>query len=506
MSGGEAMAQQSDKKETRYVGVKENLAYGLANAGQVFGYNLFAGSFLSMFFVKVFGIPSQAVATMILVLGIWDTINDPIMGGIIDRTRSRYGKLRPYLLIVPIPLSIATILFWSGPALLQDVQNMTIKIVYMYISYILWEFFYTLGDVPFWGMSTAISPSPSDRTRAISTARFLSGLIGGLSSSLLLPVLMDLSENNKIGWSLKQVFAFMGILAAVFILGLFSLAGFFTKERVVQTVQEESIFQGFKYLFKNKPLMLIVAGNVIGTISSVASIFGSYYYNEVLNLMSLNIIVSLCGSIGGYLAYIILPIIKRKLDNRQIVFFTAISKAVIGTLCFFIGFNHYDKWYIAIPILSVQNIVLMFVGTINQIVPTEMIGDTVDYMEWKTGVRNEGISFSVLTFVNKLTSSLSTSIATALLPAIGYIVINQQNADGTVETITQCTSAGGQPTQFWLWAFFTIIPNIAGLLSVIPYFFYDLKGAKLENIRSEMKIRREALAKEASAGGVSDEQ
>jgi GPH family glycoside/pentoside/hexuronide:cation symporter/probable glucitol transport protein GutA len=471
----------------------------------VFGYNLFAGSYLSLFFVKVFGIPSAAVSTMILVLGIWDTINDPLMGGIIDKTRTRYGKLRPYLLIVPIPLAIATILFWSGPIIMQNVGNMVLKIVYMYISYIIWEFFYTIGDVPFWGMSSAISPSPSDRTRAISTARFLSGIIGGLSSSFLLPVLMDLSSNGVISWSLKQVFAFLGFLAALFCVGLFSLAGLFTKERVVQSVQEDSIIEGFKYLFKNKPLLLMILGNVLGTVSSVATVFGSYYYNEVLNLMSMNVIVSLLGSIGGYLAYIILPIIKRKLDNRQIVFFTAITKAVIGTICFFIGMNNYDKWYIAVPILAVQNIVLMFVGTINQIVPTEMIGDTVDYMEWKTGVRNEGISFSVQTFVGKLTSSVSTSIATALLPVIGYIVTTNTLADGTTETISQCTSAGGHPTEFWLWTFFTIIPNVAGLISVIPYFFYDLRGEKLEKIRSEMKVRREQLSKEVSNGGEGNE-
>ena len=90
-------------KEKRYVSPKETLAYGLANSGQVFGYNLVAGGYLSLFFTKVFGIPSAAVATMILFLGIWDTVNDPLMGAVIDKTRTRYGKLRPYLLFVPLP-------------------------------------------------------------------------------------------------------------------------------------------------------------------------------------------------------------------------------------------------------------------------------------------------------------------------------------------------------------------------------------------------------------------
>ena len=172
----------SNEKEIRYVGVRENLAYGFANAGQVFGYNLVAGGYLSLFFIKVFGIPSEAVSLMILILGAWDTINDPLMGGIIDKTRTRYGKLRPYLLFVPIPLSIATIMLFAGPEILADAKSTTIKIVYMYISYFVWEFFYTIGDVPFWGMSTAISPSPSDRTRAISTARFISSILAVLPS------------------------------------------------------------------------------------------------------------------------------------------------------------------------------------------------------------------------------------------------------------------------------------------------------------------------------------
>ena len=133
---------EAKKKEIRYVGVKENLLFALANGGQCFSYNMFTGSYLSLFFVRVFGIPTGAVATMLLVLGIWDTVNDPIMGGIVDKTHTRYGKLRPWLLIVPIPLAISTILFWSGPLLLQNTREMTIKIVYMYLSYLLWEFFY----------------------------------------------------------------------------------------------------------------------------------------------------------------------------------------------------------------------------------------------------------------------------------------------------------------------------------------------------------------------------
>lgn len=182
--------------ERRYVGVKENFIYGVANGGQVFGYNIVA-NYLPFLFITVFGLPPKAVSLMIILTGIWDTINDPVMGSIIDKTRTRYGKLRPYLLFIPIPLSITTVVLFSGPLIMQNVSSMAIKILFMYISYIVWEFFYTLGDVPFWGMSAAISPNPADRTRAISSARMISSIIGYLPLCLFRYLLMAVKAEKS---------------------------------------------------------------------------------------------------------------------------------------------------------------------------------------------------------------------------------------------------------------------------------------------------------------------
>lgn len=485
------------EKEIRYVGVKENLAYGFANAGQVFGYNLVAGGYLSLFFTKVFGIPGEAVATMILVLGIWDTINDPIMGGLIDKTRTRYGKLRPYLLFVPIPLSIATIMLFAGPEILADAKSTTVKIVYMYISYFIWEFFYTIGDVPFWGMSTAISPSPSDRTRAISSARFISGIIGGLSTTVLV-VMMDLSNNGVWSITLSQDFLILAIVAAVMILGLFSLAGLKTRERVVQSIKEPSVLEGFKVMFKNKPLMLIIIGNVLGAFAGLAGVFQTYYYSEVLNLNSAILWINLPGTIFGFLTYLLIPKVKKRFDNRQIVIINIVCRFIVGTLVFVTGLNFYNSNVLVISILlMIQNFIFSFFNTINAVIPTEMIGDTVDYMEWKTGERNEGVSFSVLTFIAKLTGSISTSLGTALLPIIGLSF--------TYNSAGESVAMKGDKTDLYIWALYTVVPYVLGLLSLIPYLFYDLTGKKLEEIRADMKVRREELSKEVS-GGVRNEK
>ena len=229
--------------------------------------------------------------------------------------------------------------------------------------------------------------------------------------------------------------------------------------------------------------------------------FGAFYYTEVLNLMSWSSLVSLVGGLGGLVGMATIAQIKKRFDNPRLMVINKVIPAVIGTLAFFAGIRHYDVWYIVIPIIALKNILSGVFDAYNSVVSTEIIGDTVDYMEWKTGVRNEGMAFSVLTFVGKLQGRLSTSLGTALLPAIGYFVSEQVMADGTVETVSRCTEAFGQPTQFWLWAFFTVFPAVTSLLSIIPFKFYKLRGDKLSEIRAEMALRREQLSQKETTGG-----
>ncbi len=482
-----------NKGDIRYVGVKETLLYGIANAGQCFGYNIIAGSYLSLFFTKVFGVPPAAVAAMMLFLGLWDTFNDPLMGTIVDKTRTRYGKLRPYLLIVPIPLGIATILLFAGPELLGDKVTDVAKIIYMFVTYFFWELFYTLGDVPFWGMSAAISPSPSDRTRVISSARFISGILGGISTPIL-TVLMDLSNKGAIPLSLSQVFLLMSILSATYGMGLFSLAGFCTKERVVQTIKEPSVLDGFKALIKNKPLLLIVIGNVLGAIGGIGGFFQAYYYSEVVQMNSLTIIIYLPGTILGFITYLLIPKVKEKFDNRQIIFLNGFVRLAVGIIVFLVGVKCFTNLWVVVPLLMIQNFLFSFFNTINMVIPTEMIGDTIDYMEWKTGERNEGVSFSVLTFVGKLTGSISGTIGNALLPVIGLSFV-QVSATETM------TIKAYDYTDTLIWGMFTLAPAVLGLLPLIPYIWYDLTGDKLKQVRDEMTERRKLLSAQVSGGG-----
>lgn len=476
------------KTGKHYVGIKEIALYGVANGGQVMGYNLVRGQ-LTFFLVTVCRIPAAAVATMVLIMGTWDTLNDPLMGSIVDRTRTRYGKLRPYLIFVPIPLSIVTILLFSGGELLKDVTSTAIKIVFMYVAYFLWEFFYTIGDIPFWGLSAAISPNPEDRSRAITSARFISGIIGGIVG-ILIPVMIDLSNNKIVNITLSQIFLIMGIVAGTVGTFLFSLSGLCTKERVVQSTKEDGLFTVFRCLKNNKPLLLIVISSVLSTLGGIGGVFSQYYYIYSLGFASLSLLAGVPGTIVNFATYMIIPKIEKRFSSKRIVIYCGLINAAVGAVIFALGSGFYTNPKVIVPLLALQGIFTSFTSAIGSVVPTKMIGDTVDYMEWKTGERNEGITFSFLTFIAKLTGSFSTAIATTIMPIIGLQSINDE---------WQLVESGVN-TRFWLWALITIIPPVLNLLSLVPYAFYDLTGKKLETIQEEISERRKEKSIEVSGG------
>ncbi len=473
-------------EEKRYVGYGEALAYGFAAGGKAFVTTPTQSGYLSLFFTKVFGLPAGAVSFMMLLSGLWDAVNDPMIGSLIDKTRTGYGKLRPWLIITPLPFAVLTVTLFGGPSFLNGVDSVGVKIVYMYVSYILWELCFTFADVPFNGMTTAVSPLPRDRTRVISFSTFISGIVAGAAQTLLLS-LMDASEKGIWNVSLRTVFLLIGVISAVFGGGMFSLAGIFTKERIVQSARQPSIIEGFRVLIRNKPLVLIVLSNMLMSAGGLYNVFTTYYFAEVLKLNSLKLLIDIPGGAVGIGTYPFIPAIKRRFDNKQLMVIHFISKAAIGVVCFFAGFRHYASKAVAVPVLMLLNIVISIVNTVKNIISTEMIGDTIDYMELETGERNEGVSFAVSSFFGKLTSSVSTSIATAVLPRIG---LTYQTVNG------EQVSVKGEKTDFYIWMFYVLVPQLLNALGVIPFFWYNLTGKRLADIRAQLAGRREEMLAE----------
>lgn len=468
----------NDKRS--YVTYKEMIIYGVANGGQCMGNNMI-NSYISYFFVNVFNIDARIVSIMLFFEGIWDTINDPIMGSLIDKTRTRWGKLRPYLIGVPLPLAIATVMLFAGPLFVGNYGSTDIrKVLYMVISYVVWEFMYTIGDVPFWGMSASISPNADDRTMVITSARLISAVVGFVPN-LVIPIILDLVSGGTISTSLKSVFFILSIITGFGGMGLFSLSGICIKERVIQSEEQPSIIESFKGMFKNRPLLILILKDILSALGGIGGVFSTYYLVDVLGSASVSLITNIPGYIVGFISFMILPTVKKIMNNKQIVISAKTLSMLTGVAKFFLclGKKRYANIRFMIPIMMIESVLNNIFSGMNSVVPTEMIGETVDYAEWTTGQRTEGTSFSVLTFVGKFTNSMSRALGTFLIPYTGYKTSN------TTAFVKQ-----SEKTQLSIFALNSIVPALFGALGIIPMLFYDLVGKKKELMMHELSVIR----------------
>jgi len=479
----------SSSSARRYVGTKESVLYGIANGGQVLGIG-FVADYITYFFVNVFHVNPRYVALMLGLEAIWDTVNDPIMGTLVDKTRTRFGKLRPYLLGVPLPLALSVVFLFAGPLLVTNPGDKAVsKLIYMTATYFTWEFFYTIGDVPFWSMSSAVSPNPDDRTRIITAARFIASIFRGLPS-IIMPILIDMSNSASSSISLKNVFFGMGILAGPIGMGLFLLAGIYLKERVVHNEETPSLRDCINQILKNPPLRLIILKEILMSVSNISNTYSNYYFIDVLGSASSYILIGIPATVISFLAYLFVPVFKKHFNNRQIVILSPICRSLINGFTYLTGLRYYTNRSVMIPLLMLNNALSAMFDGVNGVVPTEMIGETVDYMEWTTGQRNEGVSFSVLTFVGKFSGAIPRSLGTYTLPWTGY----QTSPDNAIIPQTAATKRN-------IWFMYMASPVLLRFLGIIPMFFYDLVGEKRQRMLDELAVRRAKLAHEVSSGG-----
>lgn len=280
----------SSYENEKYISKRENLIYGIANGGQVFGYSLVT-SYLMYFYVNVFSIDTRIISLIFFIGGIWDIINNPLIGVFIDHKNNALGKLTSIIRRCSPFQAIATTLIFMGPVFIKDTSSRSsIKIVYLLITYFLWEFLYSITDVSFGGLVSVISPNPIERQKAIST----SNICMQLATSLVfvaVPLMLDFSRLENTNISLITVFAGMGLVAGIIGVGLFSLSGFFVKERIHQIKAKQSIKELLNSVTHNRPLLLLLLSNMISSFAGIGTAFSTYYYLDVLGYASLSTII-----------------------------------------------------------------------------------------------------------------------------------------------------------------------------------------------------------------------
>ena len=473
---------ENSYENKKYLSRREQIIYGISNGGQVFGYSLVT-SYLMYFYINVFLIDAKIISLIFLLGGIWDIINNPLIGIFIDHKENKAGKLTSIIRKITPIQAVTTSLIFLGPVFIKDNSNISAtKIIYLLITYFLWEFMYSITDVAFGGLVAVITPNPIERQKTISTANICMQLASSLVF-VAVPLLIDVSKSDKFNISLLSVFVIIGLTAGIVGIGLFSLSGYFVKERIQQTKTVQPIKELLLSVAKNKPLVLLLLSNLISSFSGIGFAFSTYYYLDVLGYASMSILVETPAFVISLFSYSLIKVAKKHLNNKKIIIFSYLCISAFRFLVFFIGLKYYSDLKVMVPLLIGSNCIVAIFGGINNVLPIELLTEATDYAEWKTGIRTEGIAFSLKNSVVKVYGTLAQGFAAVLLNVIGYI------PSASSEITTQADDV-----QKKIWIIFSLIPAVIGMLSVIPLAFYNIVDKERNNMFEELKESRKNIS------------
>lgn len=481
----------------KYTPKKEWLAYCVGALGQGMVYAIMS-SYISDFYMNVLKLTPLFVLLLMLFARIWDAINDPIMGYIMDRAHPKRGKMRPYLLYTPIPIAILTVLLFYAPNL-SGVSLM----VYASVTYVLWGMIYTSSDVPFWSLPNAMTPNPAERGDIISKGRTANGVGSAVPMAFFMVLGFILPKFNLSGTELEKT-KYMVIALFCAIVGniLFASVYFKTKERVHipdPPKRKKGEKTALGRIFSCKPLMLTA---LMGVLSSARYMYQagavhvarySFYIGKDLTGLSLaekeaalqsnvslvSTVFQVASALGMFGAMLLMPLLFRKFNYKQIIIFTSLLGAAASVIVWFLG---YERFWLCVPFFVISCIPL---GAIN-VCSFAMIGDCLDYMEWKTGARLTGLGSAIQSFVTKFGNAISTSFIIVM-----YMIVDLNVADINA-SVTANPLEMTEAVRTGMFSLISIIPAVSLLLCTVPLFFYDLVGEKKDRITKELAEQRAA--------------
>ncbi|MDR3598098.1 MFS transporter [Clostridium sp.] len=431
-----ASANRANEK----VSLGEKISYGFGNlAGNLLLTT--ANTFISFFYTDIAGIAVATVGFILLAGRILDGVADLTMGAIVDKTKTKHGKARPWLLWLAIPYGVSLVLMFTAPNL-----SSSGKIVYAFITYIFGMLMFTGTATPYNVLSALVSQDANVRSQ-LSSFRSMFGFLGALILSIITMPLVKRFGDGKNGWLILAIV--YGIASAL----LYFICFKNTKERVTAPVEESnfSLKDGLKTLFRNKYWAIIVASIVIIFISAGLGGVNVYYAQYVLgnpNLVGVIGTASFLPIIAG--SFLAAPILT-KFGKRNTAL-GGIILTIVGSIPMFLAPTNIT--------MIIVGLVIKGLGSAGFLVSAfAMLGDTVEYGQWKHGIRIEGLTFAAEGFAEKIGTGLGGAVLGAILGIGGYI--------------------GGQATQsasaiFAMKVSFAYAPIAASILTAVLLYFYDL--------------------------------
>ncbi len=448
--------RQADSVRAGKLSFGRKLGFGLGGAASNFIWMMIS-LFMLYFYTDVFGISAAAAGVLFLVARIWDAVNDPVMGYLADQTHSKWGKFRPYLLFGSVPLAVVYVLTFTTPDL-----SPSGKIIYAAVTYVLLGIFYTVVNIPYNSLAAVITQDTNERSE-LASYMLVSTYVAVLILAVATIPLVNLFPTEQAG------FRFTAAIYAALSLVLFLICFAATREKDTLVKRKGDRFMDhLKLIPRNKYLLILISvvfftstANEMRTTAAIY--FFKYNFGDDSVYPLFMLVVALSMIFGAILA----PALAKKLGSKRNLYILAtLLPAVTGLGILFTPYENLGLIILLSALGSVGGGMLF-------VLVWSMIPDTVEYGEWKTGVRGEGIIYSTLTFATKMAYAAGGTLAGLLLSWAGY-----------VPNITQTPQA--QKIILYMLALF---PVIAGILAVIIMLFYKIDARFYGNLLREINER-----------------
>ncbi len=458
--------------------VKENVgriqvgAYGMGNFACQLSFTM-VNMYLAYFYTDVFGLSAAAVATLLLVAKVWDGINDPMMGALMDKTYTRVGGYRTYMIAGAVALVLFTILTFSVPGFGDSG-----KLFYAYVTYIGLGMAYTVMNVPFNALPSRMTDNPKRLNQLFASSMWAGGLGSTVLGMCTMPLILMLGNGvQEAGYQKTAiVYAVVSLPMVLLMVRLCKENPDIAKAKEITAAKEgekgTSFFGFIKSIFTNKNLLCVYVYMFCAMFSQIGRASTAFYYYMfcVGNMVWASVLMSVSGLVGLVLIPFV-PALIGKYGKKKVVIVSQIIQ-IIGLIMMFAG------PYTNIPYTIAANLVYGLGGGYSACVGA-MIVDALDNYEYRTGVRNDGVAFAFNGLMTKISAAIAGSIGLMVMAAFGYT----NGADLTERALTGINTG------------VNIVPLVAAAAAIVPMLLFDLNEEKMTVIRQTLKERRETILK-----------
>lgn len=460
-----------------YVGVKETVAYLLNDFSNTFNIS----GFNERYVWDVVHVDFAIAAIVNIFTSAWDIINDTIIATIVDNTRTRLGKFRPYLVGMQLPMTILSMFYWFIPIFFPNTAGTYIpKLVYYFAFNVISETAGTFTGIAKSGYMSTITPNPNERIRLITLAELLTGYMGEDMPRYIFGVVYDMINAGKLSWKLSSTFMTFGIVCGT-ISGLFTLYFFLvSKERVPQSIERPNVKEGLKAIFTNYPVLLMCLSDFLGGFAVSSS--ESNYFIDVHGSYSLITLANIPSSLNGSISYAFVSPMRKRFSSKALWVGADIygDMLTLGYFLFGLAGKNYLKKMPMVIALGVREFFNKWAFGVNKVINADLWNEAMDYCEWKNGYRMEATTGVAKSLVLKIQSSFMGTVRSLLLKKIGYV---QGLKIGTQDS----------STKFWLFALCTVVPLITGSLGIVPKMLWPITQKKRAQMYDELAERRNKL-------------